>query len=63
MPVPEQLDYDFWLGPAPYKPYNPERVHAKFRGYWDYDGGGLKTGFSVQVSGVRELRSKSQDIW
>jgi predicted dehydrogenase len=40
-PVPPELDYDFWLGPAPYKPYNPERVHAKFRGYWDYDGGGL----------------------
>lgn len=39
--VPENLDYDMWLGPAPYKPYNPERVHAKFRGYWDYDGGGL----------------------
>jgi len=40
-PVPPELDYDFWLGPAPWKPYNPERVHAKFRGYWDYDGGGL----------------------
>ena len=40
-PVPDELDYDFWLGPAPYKPYNPERVHSKFRGYWDYDGGGL----------------------
>ena len=41
LPVPVELDYDFWLGPAPYKPYNPERVHSKFRGYWDYDGGGL----------------------
>jgi len=40
-PVPPELDYDFWLGPAPWKPYNPERVHSKFRGYWDYDGGGL----------------------
>ena len=40
-PVPKELDYDMWLGPAPYKPYNPERVHSKFRGYWDYDGGGL----------------------
>ncbi|MFP4365757.1 MAG: Gfo/Idh/MocA family oxidoreductase [Bacteroidales bacterium] len=39
--VPENLDYDMWLGPAPYKPYNPARVHANFRGYWDYDGGGL----------------------
>lgn len=41
MPVPENLNYDMWLGPAPVKPYNPERVHSKFRGYWDYDGGGL----------------------
>jgi len=38
---PADLDYDFWLGPAPHKPYNPLRVHEKFRGYWDYDGGGL----------------------
>ncbi|MEO8413268.1 MAG: Gfo/Idh/MocA family oxidoreductase [Ginsengibacter sp.] len=41
MPVPPELDYEFWLGPAPYKPYNPHRVHQTFRGYWDYDGGGL----------------------
>jgi predicted dehydrogenase len=41
MTPPAELDYDLWLGPAPRKPYNPERVHSKFRGYWDYDGGGL----------------------
>lgn len=41
MPVPAELDYNFWLGPAPYRPYNPHRVHQTFRGYWDYDGGGL----------------------
>ncbi|HSK08487.1 MAG TPA: Gfo/Idh/MocA family oxidoreductase [Vicinamibacterales bacterium] len=40
-PVPTELDYDMWLGPAPFKPYNAHRVHANFRGYWDYDGGGL----------------------
>ncbi len=40
-PVPAVLDYDFWLGPAPFKPYHPHRVHETFRGYWDYDGGGL----------------------
>jgi myo-inositol 2-dehydrogenase/D-chiro-inositol 1-dehydrogenase len=40
-PVPPELDYDFWLGPAPLKPYHPHRVHGSFRGYWDYDGGGL----------------------
>jgi myo-inositol 2-dehydrogenase / D-chiro-inositol 1-dehydrogenase len=40
-PVPAELDYDMWLGPAPYKPYNEHRTHGTFRGYWDYDGGGL----------------------
>jgi len=40
-PVPAELDYDLWLGPAPYKPYFKHRVHGSFRGYWDYDGGGL----------------------
>jgi predicted dehydrogenase len=49
-PVPSELDYDFWLGPAPYKPYHWHRVHnpnpgvlgmSSFRAYWDYDGGGL----------------------
>jgi len=39
--IPQELDYDMWLGPAPFKPYNPHRVHVTFRGYWDYDGGGL----------------------
>ena len=41
MKVPKTLNYDMWLGPAPYKPYNTHRVHGTFRGYWDYDGGGL----------------------
>ena len=39
--VPETLDYERWLGPAPYKPYHVHRTHGTFRGYWDYDGGGL----------------------
>jgi len=40
-PVPKNLDYDSWLGPAPFKPYFRHRTHGSFRGYWDYDGGGL----------------------
>ena len=40
-PVPDALNYDMWLGPAPEKPYNVHRTHQTFRGYWDYDGGGL----------------------
>jgi predicted dehydrogenase len=38
---PAQLDYDFWLGPAPKRPYNEKRVHYLFRFFWDYSGGQL----------------------
>ncbi len=40
-PVPHDIDWDLWLGPAPYKPFTRDRVGTTFRGYWDYDGGGL----------------------
>ena len=40
-PIPKGFDYEMWLGPAPWKPYNAHRVGTSFRGYWDYDSGGL----------------------
>jgi len=36
---PEGVDYDFWLGPAPRRPFNRNRFHFSFRWYWDYCGG------------------------
>jgi predicted dehydrogenase len=36
---PPELDYEMWLGPAPYRPYNKNRVHYNFRFFWDYSGG------------------------
>jgi predicted dehydrogenase len=41
MPVPKTLNYDVWLGPAPYKPYNPEALHFNWRGLWDYGTGAM----------------------
>ncbi len=38
-PVPEGFDYDFWLGPAPWAPYHPQRCHYEFRFLLDYSGG------------------------
>ena len=36
---PANLDYEMWLGPAPWRPYNVKRVHYNFRFFWDYSGG------------------------
>ena len=40
-PPPPELDYQFWLGPAPQRPYNPMRSHFTYRYFWDYSGGAL----------------------
>lgn len=36
---PEGFDYNRWLGPAPMRPYNLNRLHYLFRFFWDYSGG------------------------
>ncbi len=33
---PEGVNYDLWLGPAPYRPYNPNRFHYNWHWFWDY---------------------------
>jgi predicted dehydrogenase len=38
-PPPPDLDWDLWLGPAPKRPYNPNRGLYHFRWFWDYSGG------------------------
>lgn len=39
--VPDTLDWDLWLGPAPERPYNPAYVPFKWRGWWDFGTGAL----------------------
>jgi hypothetical protein len=48
-PVPDWLDWDMWLGPAPEQPYHPGRIAsftnpvngAQWRNYFDFSGGGM----------------------
>jgi len=67
---PPELDYDFWLGPAPQRPYNPNRVHYLFRFFWDYSGGQMTNwgahhlditqwGLGMDESGPVEIEGKA----
>lgn len=38
-PAPSHVDYNRWLGPAPYRAFNPNRFHGTWRWFWDYAGG------------------------
>lgn len=39
--APRDLDWNMWLGPAPWVPYTKERCHGNFRWWLDYSGGML----------------------
>ena len=41
-PAPKELDWDMWLGPARWVPYNPDRVHFNFRWMLDFGGGQIR---------------------
>ncbi len=40
-PVPASLDWELWLGPAPFRPYHPAYAPFRWRGWWDFGSGGL----------------------
>ena len=40
-PIPANLDWDVYCGPAPLRPFNRQRFGGTHRYYWDYEGGGL----------------------
>ena len=41
LPVPEGVDYNLWLGPAPARPFNPNHFHYNWHWFWDYGTGDL----------------------
>lgn len=40
-PPKQVVDWDRWLGPAPWRPYHPLYVQGRWRGYFDFHGGGI----------------------
>jgi predicted dehydrogenase len=40
-PVPDTMDWDMWIGPAPMRPYHPAYAPFKWRGWWDFGTGAL----------------------
>ena len=57
-PVPANLDWNMYVGPAPMKPYFRHRTHGSFRGYWDYDGGGLADMGQHFIDGIQWTLNK-----
>jgi predicted dehydrogenase len=41
LPPKDEVDWDLWLGPAPWRPYNSRYVRGGWRGFFDFHGGGI----------------------
>lgn len=66
-PVPDDLDYDLWTGPAPMRPFTRNLVHYNWHWHWDYGNGdvgnqgihetdlcmwGLDVGFPTKITSM-----------
>ena len=67
-PVPEGLDWDRWLGPAPWAPYHPYRMSGSFaingtswRSWRDYSGGGMTDWGAHKFGGVMFAINRMED--
>jgi predicted dehydrogenase len=40
-PSPDECDWNLWLGPCPWRPYNARYVAGGWRGFFDFHGGGI----------------------
>lgn len=78
VPAPAHFDYETWLGPAPWAPYDPNRCHWNFRWIYDYSGGQVtdwgahhvdiaQWGLGREESGPVEVRGRAvfpaEGIW
>jgi predicted dehydrogenase len=57
---PRELDWDFWLGPAPKRPYQPNRCHVHWRWFFE-TGGSLMTDWGVHMIDIVLLAMQQTD--
>ena len=52
-PVPNGVDYDSWLGPAPWIPFNENRFHYKWHWHWHFGTGDVGNDGAHQIDIAR----------
>jgi len=67
MPVPKNLDYDFWMGPTPPAPFSQDRVHPQMNyerpGWLQIEGycRGMITGWGSHMNDIAQWGNDSDD--
>ncbi len=67
---PPQLDWDMWLGPAPFSEYAPEKCHFTYRYFMEYSGGVFQdfwchiadiVWWSIRPSGLKRVTANGEE--
>lgn len=60
-PPKEVCDWNAWLGPAPWRPYNQQYVNGRWRGYWDFDSGAKLLDWGAHTVDLCQWANKADD--
>jgi predicted dehydrogenase len=62
-PTPSRdiVDWDLWLGPAPWRPFNKAYVQGGWRGYWDFDSGCRLLDWGAHTVDLCQWANKADD--
>jgi len=60
-PDKEVCDWNMWLGPAAWRPYNRKYVQGRWRGHWDFDSGARLLDWGAHTVDLCQWANKSDD--
>ena len=60
-PPREIIDWDLWLGPAPWRPYNRRYVDGGWRGYYDFDSGATLLDWGAHTLDLCQWANRADD--
>jgi predicted dehydrogenase len=60
-PPLDVVDWDLWLGPAPWRPYNHSYVQGGWRGYYDFDSGARLLDWGAHTVDLCQWANKADD--
>jgi hypothetical protein len=60
-PTRNELDWNLWLGPAPWRPFNHEYTDGHWRGQWDFDSGARLLDWGAHTVDLCQAANKADD--
>lgn len=62
-PAADVVDWNMWLGPAPWRPYNDEYVKGRWRGYYDFDSGATLLDWGAHTVDLCQWAKQADDTY